>query len=239
MASEKRKKIRNLLVVSIGLGVMVSAASATPIVQVEFLALPNTSTESTGVSGRLTLSFSESDGVDYLTLTIANTTSPTIGGKLTGVGLEMPEELVDWPVFASGGTSAYFDQLNYNVGVSPGWMNAPGGYDLMISSDGKFEGGSPIGAPSAGEAQTIVLSLGNTLKTPDEWGNIFSGFYTQTTDYFAIARFQAVGPNGEDSDKVLGVHSPEPGALLFMTAGLAGFWMVLRRSSRGSANVRR
>ncbi len=237
MALEKQTKAWGFSLILVGFLTVVSTVSATPIVYVDFLATPNTSTESTGVSGRLTLSFSESDGVDYLMLTIANTTLATIGGKLTAVCLEMPDELVDLPVFASGGTSAYFDQLSYNVGVSPGWMNAPGGYDIVITSDGSFEGGSAIGAPAAGEEQTIILSLGSSSKNPDEWGNIFSGFYTQTTSYFAIARFQAVGPNGEDSDKVLGVHSPEPATLLFMIAGLAGFWTISRRSKGGSAGV--
>lgn len=205
--------------------------SATPILHIEFLSTPITSTENTGVSGLLTLSFSEEAGIDYLTLSIANTTPDSIGGKWTAVGLEIPDELTNPPVFASGGASAYFDVLNYNVGVSPGWMNAPGGYDLMITSDGNFEGGSPLGAPAAGKEQTIKLSLGSMSYSPEELGNLFSDFYINNTGPYAIARFQSVGSDGEGSDKVLGIHTPEPTSCLLLAAA----WCLPRRLRRTPA----
>ncbi|NLX12175.1 MAG: hypothetical protein GXY44_00770 [Phycisphaerales bacterium] len=221
---EKRAKAWRFLFAPIGLLAAVSVAAATPIIQLDFLATPANSTENTGVSGRLTLSFTENAGVDYLTLTIANTTPIAMGSKLTAVGMEMPDELATLPVFAPGGTGAYFTRLNNNVTVSPPWMNAPGGYDLMITSDGSFEGGGPNGAPAAGEEHTVVLSLGSTTKSPEEWAGIFNEFYLQTADYYTIARFQAVGPDAEDSDKVLGTHTPEPATLVFLALTSLVYW---------------
>ena len=230
MSHKHNQLIVRILLFAAGI-IGAGSLSATPIIHINFLATPTTSTESTGVSGRLTISFSEDAGGDYLALTIANTTPISIGGNLTAVGLEMPDEVTSLPVFAAGGTSAYFTRLNYNVGVNPGWMNAPDGYDLMITSDGKFEGGSATGAPATGEEQTVLLSLGATPYSPEEWGNIFNEFYTQTADHYAIARFQAGGISGEDSDKVLGVHSPEPTSCFLLAAALC----LTRRLRRPSA----
>ncbi len=221
MSHKCNKWISRTVLITAGI-IGAAPLSATPVLHIEFLSTSTTSTENTGVSGLLTLSFSEDAGVDYLTVTIANTTPDSIGGKLTAVGLEIPDALANLPVFAAGGASAYFDALNYNVGVSPGWMNAPGGYDLMITSDGNFEGGSPLGAPAAGQEQTVKLSLGSVSYSPEELGDLFSDFYINTADHYAIARFQSVGIDGEWSDKVLGVHTPEPSSCLLLVA--AGCW---------------
>ena len=195
--------------------------SATPNLYIDFLATPATSTENTGVSGRLTLSFSEDAGIDYLTLTITNTTPLSIGSMWTAVGLELPDELTNSPIFAPGGAGPYFTHLNYNVEAKPFWINTPGGYDLMLTQDGNFQGGNPIGAPAAGESHTVVLSLGITPYSPAELSNIFDEFYMQATNHIAIARFQVVGSGGEGSDKIIGVHVPEPASNVLILASLS------------------
>ena len=130
---------------------------------------------------------------------------------------------------APGGTTTYFDALDQNVWVTPGWLNPPDGYDLMITSDHNFQGGSPLGAPGAGEHQTVVLSLGDTDLTVADLEAAFSSVYASQTSPGVIARFQSVGPGGEASDSVTG--TPEPAALALLLLGSRALWP--RRRSAG------
>lgn len=188
-----------------------AATRAVPI-QLSFSSTSTTSTEDTGVSGRIDISFVETPDGDFCELVITNTGVGTEAGKLTAVGLTVPS-LPFQPVFAPGGQGSYFDELDYDVLVSPDWLNPPGGYDLMVTSDGSFEGGSPQGALGAGESQTVTLFLGDTSSGPDDFRSLFESFYDAAADPVAIGRFQSIGPQGL-SDKVI---TPEPHALLLMT----------------------
>ncbi len=174
------------------------------------------STEYTGVTARVLLSFTEVGADDRLQVTLENTTPPAIGSALTAVGFELPGS---WAAtFAPGGTSAYFDQLQWDVSVSPGWLNAAAGYDVMLTSDGNFEGGSAQGAPRATETQSVTLSLGDTGLTPAALAATFTAHYAGLPAPYAIGRFQAVGPDAALSDKV-GGGVPEPGSLLLLLVG--------------------
>jgi hypothetical protein len=176
------------------------------------------STENTGCTGVLTLDFSEVGADDYLVLEIENTTPIGLGSMLTAVGLEMPDPPSMPPDFAPGGTSTYFIELGYDQVTPPSWINAPGGYDVTISNNGKFLGGDPNGAPTAGESQTVVLNLGDTGLTLSDLAVTFLDFYTGHEEPYAIARFQSVGPGGGDSDKV-GGRVPEPATLVLLVCG--------------------
>jgi hypothetical protein len=189
------------------------------------------STEDTGATAVVSLSFSEQGTDDLMTVSIWNTTPMSIGSKLTAIGLEVPDLLSMGIDFAEEGESSYFDRLAFDESVSPGWLDAPGGYDLMITSDGNFDGGSPKGAPAAGEMQTVVLSLSDTGLSPVQLRNAFVQYYEGLDDNFLVARFQAVGPGGNLSDKVVG-HTPEPSALGLLVLGAAV--LVLRRGRPGS-----
>lgn len=186
------------------------------------------STENTGARASLLLSF-DTDGMsDLMTIAIQNTTPPEVGALLTAVGLELPPVLGQDPVFAAGGIAAYFDRLSFDTSVAPPHFNAPGGYDLMITSDGNFLGGNPQGAPAAGQTQTVILDLGDTGLSPQELTDAARDFYFAQTHNFLVGRFQAVGSFGEDSDKVLG-GVPEPGMVVLMLCGVAA---MLRRRIR-------
>lgn len=178
------------------------------------------STEDTGATGLLTFSFAEVGGDDQLSLTIMNTTTPEVGSLLTAIGLELPDLVTPTPSFAPGGQSSYFDSLVFDVKIPPPGVNAPSGYDLVISSDGKFLGGPPNGAPQPGESQTVTLSFGDTGLSIAALTAEFASFYAQNPDNFLIGRFQAVGSTEDDSDRVLG-GIPEPASMvLFLTGGL-------------------
>ena len=202
------------------------AAEASPIEL--FLDPSFGSTENTGATGSLILTFTEDNSDDWLLIEIANTTPPEIGSKLTAVGIELPDFIETPFSFADDGESAYFDVLTFDVGVSPGWLNAPGGYDLMITSDGNFQGGNPNGAPQAGEWQLVVVNLGDTGRTPTQLENAFRALYLDPPGHIAISRFQAVGPGGGGSDKVLG-GIPEPSTLALMSCAAVALLGRTRR----------
>ncbi len=189
------------------------------------------STENTGARASLLISF-DADGMsELMTIAITNTTPPEVGSLLTAVGLELPATLGSNFGFAPGGTAFFYDRLSFDVSVSPPHFDAPGGYDLMITSDGNFLGGNPQGAPAAGQTQTVILDLGDTGLSPQELTDAARDFYFAQTHNFLIGRFQAVGSFGEDSDKVLG-GVPEPGMVVLMLCGLA---VMLRRTRHHAA----
>ena len=185
------------------------------------------STESTGATASLTFTFSESGPHDLLSIVVQNTTPAATGSTLTAFGFEVPS-VVSAASLASGGTSTYFDVLDRNVSVAPGWMNAAGGYDVMITSDHSFEGGNPNGGVTAGQWQSVMLSLGDTGLTPVALRDAFETLYDGAPGPFAIARFQQVGPGAEGSDKV-GGRVPEPAGLAWLILG-AALWQRKRSS---------
>ena len=150
------------------LAVAVEKVGGAPILTIDLLPGAGLSTENTGASGRLTLAFYRHKEIDFLSLTIENTTPISLGSKLTAVGIEMPTLFPSRPVFAADGVGTYFKYMEYNVSVPPGWLNAPGGYDLALTSDRNFLGGGVHGAPGAGESHKVTLALGNTGYTPEE-----------------------------------------------------------------------
>ncbi len=182
----------------------------------------------TGCTAIVSLSFSEEAGEEWLAVAIHNTTPTSIGSRLTALGLELPDSLSLGLAFAPGGQSDYFDTLTFDVSISPGWLDAPGGYDLMITSDGSFEGGNPNGAPAAGQTHTVRLTLGDTGLTPAQLSDTFRDYYVRSDDRIAVARFQSVGPDGELSDKV-GGGVPGPGSISLLALG--GLAILRRRTA--------
>jgi|GEM_PF-1371928 len=209
--------MRHFLLMTSLLGVLAGVPTVAGASPVTLLIDPSFgSTEATGATARLLLDFSEDGVEDLLHVTIENTTPASIGSSLTAVGFEVPGSWAS--SFAPGGAGAYFHVLDLDVSVSPSWLDAPDGYDLMLTNDGDFEGGSPQGAPTAGESESVILSLGDTGLTPEELSTTFAGFYAAQEEDYVLGRFQAVGSDGELSDKV-GGGVPEPGTLLFLAFG--------------------
>lgn len=202
--------------------VIAGTTAAAPVTILFGTDLP--STMNTGVTAQITISFTDHGLDDWMNVAITNTTPTSIGSSLTAVGLELPS----WGSvtgFAPSGASSYFDTLTYDVSISPGWLSSPDGYDVMITSDGNYEGGSPKGAPKAGETQTVRLNLGNSGMTSDDLEASLASYYASYTGRYATARFQAVGPNGNLSDMV---STPEPATLMLL--GLGSLITLRRRA---------
>lgn len=181
----------------------------------------------TGATALVEFSFIEDGANDLLLVAIHNTTPASIGSKLTAVGFEWPASLALPLSYAEGGQSVYFDEIDFHVNVSPFWLNASGGYDVMITSDGKFEGGSPLGAPSAGETQSIILNLGDTGLNPNQLSATLGDWYADPENISVIVRFQAVA--GDLSDKVIS-RTPEPAGMVLL--GLSPLALCVRRRAR-------
>jgi hypothetical protein len=179
------------------------------------------STDSTGVTARLTLEFAEHGDDDILTILVENTTSPKLGSKLTAFGLEIPDFLIVPPQLLAPITPAYFDVLTYDDSKSPAFLDAPGGYDLVFSAEGDFLGGDPQGAPAAGGRESIMLSLGDTGMSRADLEAQFLNFFAGFDGRFAVGRFQVIGSNGEGSDKIGGALISEPASLLLLVVGAA------------------
>jgi len=191
------------------------------------------STENTGAAARLLLEFTTVGLEDRLSVTIENTTPPEIGAFVTAVGLELPEAFGKEPTWAPGGQSAYFTYLLFDVSFPPPWLNATGGYDMVISGDPSFLGQSPTGAPASGESQTVVLNLGHTGHSADTLAHIARSFYADESLTLIVGRFQTVGSNGEDSDKVRG-GIPEPTTCLLLACGMLACGRRLRHGAHAA-----
>ncbi len=204
-------------------------ANATPILSIDFQSSPATSSRDTGAAAAVTFTFGENDEGSFVDVLLANTTPPSLGSRLTALGFEVPAGLTG-PVFATGGGGSFFDTIDYDVSVKPKSLDADGGYDVMLTSEGKFQGGSPRQAPSAGESETVRLALGQTGYGADGLRNLFMNHFSQGAGPMAIVYFQSVGQQGAASDTVIGsLRSvsvvPEAQCIWLLLAGAA----VLRR----------
>lgn len=220
-----RTTIRVLAILTVG----ATGLQAAPLFTLQLQSTPETSTENTGASASIGFDILSTAQGYVVDLTLTNTTSPAIGASLTAVGLEWPDIFSAPPTFAAQGTSSYFDTLGYNDIISPGRLNAPGGYDVMITSDGNFQGGSSKGAPRANESQTIRLALAGTSLSLQQLQDEFASFYAGGgSEPVAIARFQAVGPLADRSDMVI---TPEPATLLLFSLAAVGLVRGRTRSA--------
>lgn len=228
-------------------------ASATPAFTLNYDSQYG-STENTGSKASVGFTFTEAappagDGEFSLLLDIANLTPTDIGSTLMGFGFNLPEG-----VSVLAGTyedlSGYFPNLLFNVTLNP--YNE---VDIVIALNNKFTGGNPNGGLTEGLTAQVSFDL---ITDPIlDVAGIANAFIDTLGDCYAsescYGRFQAVGPEGDDSDKVLGdisvtitqpppspapppspdIAVPEPSVLSLLGVGLLG--LGFRNSRRKKA----
>lgn len=182
---------------------------------IHFTADQSNSTENTGVSFDGSVAYDFLSGTSgLLTVSLTNTTDPSIGGFLTGFVFNINS--------ADPNASAVLDStLNPNfVGMQNVSGSPFGNFDAGAAVSGSFEGG---GSPSDGIAigDTGVFSF--LLTASDASALSAISFLTGPNEFNFITRFRGVGLDGEDSDKVPVTVLPTPGALaILLAAGLIG-----------------
>jgi MYXO-CTERM domain-containing protein len=178
------------------------------------------SSEQTGSSFSGVIDYSGAGTLGTLTISLTNTTAPSIGGFLTAFVFNINS--VD-PAASALQTS----------GPNANWsgMSAPSGnpfgiFDAGSSTGGSFEGGGP---PSRGLAPGASGTWVFSVSASDAGALTPSSFMTGPNQYDFVVRFRGLTNGG--SDKVPAIEAPPPvptpGALAL--AGLTGGAVARRR----------
>jgi hypothetical protein len=210
--------------------IAVSASAQAAVIQGNTLA----STENTGsnFSGTLLYAANAAGTAAMLTVNLLNTTSPEVGGFLTGFLMNNPDAT------KITGISGYTTTTNFaQIGLSAdGASGAPfGDFDFGAALDANWEGG---GAPSAGVAPGAIGSFtftfsGTSLNTLTDQSFVSAlsvGASTGQDPQFFVARFR--GLIGGGSDKVPAMAVPEPGTSAMLLAGLVAMIGIGVRRTR-------
>lgn len=184
------------------------------------------STENTGSTALLDFNFTQQGNNTLLNLFIQNTTVASIPSTLVGVAFDTPNGISQSSYSANG--SSFFRLFNDQS------LNPYGSFDIGIRSGatgGGLNGGNPQTGLTNGQAATALFTFNgqNAASLETAFFNLFSQPQPGNTAYVA-ARFQQVGENRNDSDKVKGgvttaAAVPEPttmAGLALAGAGLLG-----------------
>ena len=177
-------------------------------------------------NGNTGASFSGSVGYDFvsgntgtLTVSLTNTTAPSIGGFLTGFVFDIAG--------VDAGASATLSSATNSNFLNTGSENA--------SPFGTFEAGAALGANwSGGGNPSFGLAIGNTgtfefLVTASDASSLSaSSFFGDTGDWFAV-RFRGLDNGG--SDKLLVNVVPLPSAAI-AGLGMLGLGLGVRTARR-------
>lgn len=198
---------------------MIAAPAAADIIH--FTADQDNSTEQTGVTFDGSIAYEFVGGSNgMITITITNTTDPSIGGFVTGFVFNIDS--------ADSNAKATLDSSsNPNfVGIQNASASPFGIFDAGAAVSGNWEGG---GSPDDGIAIGDTGEFAFSLNASDASSLSAISFLSGPNEFNFIVRMRGVGVDGEDSDKVPVVVTPAPGALALLA--LAGVVGVRRRRS--------
>ncbi|MCW6034705.1 PEP-CTERM sorting domain-containing protein [Spirulina subsalsa FACHB-351] len=166
-----------------------------------------TTSDYTGSLGELKFDFVDSGngGVSIL-MTVANTTPSDIGSTLVGWTFDT----LDW----MDSLAWSYDNMGTDftlVFEDPSYQPF-GTFDFGVRSEGgnnrSFSGGKPTAGLREGESAQVAFTFSNVGKSASELESLFASAY-ESGQLRAAARFQQVGVNGEESDKVLAGYFQE------------------------------
>lgn len=239
-------KFQNFVFTAAGVTLAASTIAVAPAEAFQLSLDPNlcsvpstcTTSDYTGSTGLLDFNFEDSASGVLLNLTVTNTTSDAIGSTLVGVAFDLPDFVT---AFDYDQQDSEYGQLYEDARLRP----FDGTFDVGIRASARrargnrsFAGGNPKGGLRQGESTTVSFTLDTGDLAADTVSSQFYNAYVNN-QLQAAGRFQQVGPNGEESDKVLGIvqriteppqEVPEPTALLGL--GLMGGAFSISRRKR-------
>lgn len=213
------------------------AANATIILNLDCDLAP--CTENTDSSALLTFNFAASGNDIILTLGVENTSTEL--ATLTAIAFLAPDiqSASVTNLLTPDGSGTGFTALDLDATIS----GIGGVFDICVNTDNNCVGGSASGGLLQGHEMTITIRLdlidtstllGNAAAYESAFASLILAASPAGTG--ACARFQQVGADQEDSDKVCSVlrttQTPEPGTLALLGFGLIGLgWYGRRRAA--------
>ncbi len=190
-------------------GVMVSGLASASVTHFASNADALEGTPGVAFLGTSNWSFSGASGV--LELSITNTTSPDIGGFLTGVAFNL------------GGASGNVELLSSSVPGFVGMKNVnaqPFGqsYAAGAAIGGNWTGGGrPQGGIAPGETGLFIFSIGGAGAASLSSGSFLTGPY----EHDFVVRFRGLSDGGSSKVPAMVAQIPAPGGAALMVAALA------------------
>ena len=215
--------------VLLGFAVLLAATASAQAALIQGNTTASTGNTGSNFSGTLLYAANAAGTAAMLTVDLLNTTSPEVGGFLTGFLMNNPDAT------KITGISGYTTTTNFaQIPLSANGANgAPfGDFDFGAALDANWEGG---GNPSAGLApgssgSFAFLFSGTSLNTLTDQSFVSALSEGPGGGQFFVARFRGLIDGG--SDKVPAMAVPEPGTSAMLLAGLVAMIGVGARRMR-------
>jgi hypothetical protein len=172
------------------------------------------------VSATVDFDYDPDSGIIHLTIT----NSSDYDARLTGFAFNLPDSVY--------GISAFTGPYGWSYLFKPGNINTPGQFgqfDLAGITGPNFNGGFPNDSIPPNDTFAFAFTLegmGLDALLENSFLQLFSYANKNGTPQPFIARFQRVGPFGEDSDVAV---VPIPAPILLLGGGLLGLFGLRRR----------